>query len=378
MTEAAVGPPGATTTARRFPGDRSRDAVRTPVRPSGNTPQADPVVQGMEHLGTPGAVPERPGGRHVLARDRFRPAYVETHASGLLADKVAQALEELRDCRLCPRDCRIDRLADERAVCKSGRRARVSSAFPHFGEEDCLRGWKGSGTIFFSHCNLRCVFCQNFDVSWQGEGDEMDAGEVADLMLRLQAHGCHNVNFVTPEHVVPQVLEAVLLAVEGGLRVPIVYNTSAYDSLRSLELLEGVVDVYMPDFKFWEPETARRLCLAEDYPEHARAALREMHRQVGDLVFDERGLALRGLLVRHLVMPGGLGGSAEIFRFLAEEVSPRTFVNVMDQYYPAGQVTKRPDRYAEIGRRTSSTEYLEALQLAQRSGLRLDRRGALP
>ena len=312
---------------------------------------------------------------HVRPREGFRPAYLETYESGALARKVEDALDALRSCRICPRDCDVDRLADERAVCKTGRRARVASAFPHFGEEDCLRGWNGSGTIFFSQCNLRCVFCQNFDISWQGEGEELSARQIAALAIRLQEQGCHNLNFVTPEHVVPQVLEAVHEAVGMGLRVPIVYNTSAYDSLHSLRLLDGVVDVYMPDFKVWDPETARRLILAEDYPERAREVLREMHRQVGDLTVDEDGLALRGLLVRHLVMPAGLAGSDEVFRFLADEVSPETYVNVMDQYFPAGQVTARPERYAEIGRPTSPTEFLEAVQLARRAGLhRLDER----
>jgi putative pyruvate formate lyase activating enzyme len=308
-------------------------------------------------------------------RIELPPIAVASYRSGALESKVGEALEELADCRLCPRDCGVDRLADHKAVCKTGRLARVSSAFPHFGEEDCLRGWRGSGTIFFSQCNLRCVFCQNFDISWQGRGRELEAVEIASLMLDLQAQGCHNINFVTPEHVVPQVLEAVLYAVRGGLRLPIVYNTSAYDSLRSLELLEGVVDIYMPDFKFWDEESARRLALAADYPQHAREAIREMHRQVGDLVFDEEGLARRGLLVRHLVMPGGGEESRRIFRFLAREISPHTYVNVMDQYGPAGQVEKRPERYAEIARRTSRAEHEAAVSMASEEGLhRLDSR----
>ncbi|MEE8277189.1 MAG: radical SAM protein, partial [Thermoanaerobaculia bacterium] len=231
----------------------------------------------------------------VRPRRSFEPAYLETYESGKLKEKVEQGLEALRSCRVCPRDCDVDRLKDERAVCRTGRYARVASAFPHFGEEDCLRGWRGSGTIFFSYCNLRCVFCQNFDLSWEGEGEEMGAREIAALMLSLQERGCHNINFVTPEHVVPQVLEAIYEAVGRGLRLPIVYNTSAYDSLHSLELLDGVVDVYMPDFKFWGGATTKRLVLAENYPERARETIPEMQLQVGDLVFDEDGLALRGL-----------------------------------------------------------------------------------
>ncbi len=311
----------------------------------------------------------------VRPREGFVPAYLETYESGALAEKVELALEELRSCRVCPRDCDVDRLADEKAVCRTGRQALVSSAFPHFGEEDCLRGWNGSGTIFFAACNLRCVFCQNSDISWRSNGEELDAKRIAALMLDLQERGCHNVNFVTPEHVAPQVLEAILEAVRRGLRLPIVYNTSAYDSLRSLELLDGVVDVYMPDLKFADPAVAKRLVLAENYPEHARRAIREMHRQVGDLVFDEKGLALRGLLVRHLVMPEGLAGTRDAMRFLAREVSADTYVNVMDQYRPDAQVLAKQKQYAEIGRRVTSAEVTRAIETAREEGLdRLDER----
>ncbi|MCP3956561.1 MAG: radical SAM protein [bacterium] len=313
--------------------------------------------------------------RFVQPRESFVPAYLPTWESGALADKVGQALEELRRCRVCPRDCDVDRLADEKAVCRTGRHALVSSAFPHFGEEDCLRGWNGSGTIFFAACNLRCVFCQNHDISWQPKGEELDAKQIAALMLELQVRGCHNINFVTPEHVAPQVLEAIGEAVPRGLRLPIVYNTSAFDSLRSLELLDGVVDVYMPDFKFWDPKIAKRLVLAESYPETARAAVKEMHRQVGDLVFDDNGLALRGLLVRHLVMPEGLAGTREVMHFLAEEISTDTYVNVMDQYQPDAQALKRPENYAEIDRPSSSAEVRGAMRTAREEGLhRLDER----
>ena len=311
----------------------------------------------------------------VTSRDDFVPAYVETYESGTLKEKVEAVLEELRSCRVCPRDCDVDRLADQKAVCRTGRHALVSSAFPHFGEEDCLRGWNGSGTIFFAACNLRCVFCQNSDISWQPNGEELDAIQIATLMLELQARGCHNVNFVTPEHVAPQVLEAILEAVRRGLSVPIVYNTSAYDSMRSLELLDGVVDVYMPDLKFADSSIAKRLVLADNYPEHARKAISEMHRQVGDLVVDEHGLALRGLLVRHLVMPGDLAGTRESMRFLAREVSTDTYVNVMDQYRPDARVLAKPKQYAEINRRVTPAEVRQAVEIAHEEGLhRLDQR----
>jgi putative pyruvate formate lyase activating enzyme len=305
----------------------------------------------------------------------FRPAYLETLAKGELARKVEQGLEALRSCRVCPRDCDADRLSGEVGICKTGRHAVISSAFPHLGEEDCLRGSRGSGTIFLCHCNLRCVFCQNMDISWRGDGQELLAREVASLALRLQDMGCHNINFVTPEHAVPQILEAIFEAAQRGLRIPIVYNTSAYDSLASLKLLDGVVDIYMPDFKVWDPQVAKRLLFAEDYPEVARVALREMHRQVGDLALDAQGLAQRGLLVRHLVMPRGLADTRAVMRFLARELSQETFVNLMDQYRPEGKVLERPDRYVEIGRRVSRDEMEDAYTAAREEGLhRFDQR----
>ena len=310
------------------------------------------------------------------------PSYLALLREGRLAERVALALEELRDCRACPRDCRCNRLLDEKRACHTGRHAVVSSAFPHFGEEDCLRGWRGSGTIFFGLCNLRCVFCQNWDISQRREGRECTAFEIASLMLELQEQGCHNINFVTPEHVAPQIIEAVAVAAERGLRLPIVYNTSAYDALRSLRLLEGIVDVYMPDFKFWKPETALRLCLARDYPERAREAVLEMHRQVGPLCFDERGLARRGVLVRHLVMPGQGEEAAAIFEWLASAVSPDTYVNVMGQYrpqYKVGVPSPREEHpFSEIDREPQPAEMEAAYAAARRAGLwRFDERRRL-
>jgi putative pyruvate formate lyase activating enzyme len=247
----------------------------------------------------------------------------------------------------------------------------VSSAFAHHGEEDCLRGWAGSGTIFFAHCNLRCVFCQNFEISWQARGRTVTAEEVAGMMLQLQGQGCHNINLVTPSHLVPQILEALLIAARQGLRLPLVYNTGGYDRRETLERLEGVVDLYMPDFKFWNPETARKLAHAADYPEVARAAIKTMHRQVGDLVLDEHGLARRGLLVRHLVMPGGLEETRQILRFLAREISPETFVNLMPQYRPEGLA----GRYPAIARPLTTSEFREAMAMAREEGLRRLARG---
>ena len=237
--------------------------------------------------------------------DDFKPSY-RALDSGALAQRVEAALEELVECRACPRNCGINRMEDRTAACFTGRYAVVSSAFPHFGEEDCLRGWNGSGTIFFGLCNLRCAFCQNWDISQRKAGRESSAEEIADLMLGLQDQGCHNINFVTPEHVAPQVVEAIEVAVRRGLSLPIVYNTSSYDAISSLRLFDGLVDIYLPDFKFWKGETAKRLAKAKDYPERAREAIREMYRQVGLLKFGSDGLARRGVLVRHLVMPGQL------------------------------------------------------------------------
>lgn len=309
----------------------------------------------------------------------FEPAYLSLYRSGQLPARVEAALAELADCRACPRDCGVNRLLDETKVCHTGRRAIVASAFPHFGEEDCLRGSRGSGTIFFSLCNLRCVFCQNWDISQKREGRECDAETLAELMLSLQQRGCHNINLVTPEHVVPQVVEAIAAAVERGLRLPIVYNTSAYDALPSLRLLDGLIDIYMPDFKFWSKDSAKRLAKAKDYPEHARAAIREMHRQVGPLRFDRRGLAVRGVLVRHLVMPGQTDEAQAIFNWLATELSPDTYVNIMGQYspqYQVGEIARNGQpKYASIGRRPRIRELDRAQAQARAAGLwRLDQR----
>ncbi|MDR5683590.1 MAG: radical SAM protein [Armatimonadota bacterium] len=312
-------------------------------------------------------------GRFVDRRSDFLPAYLRTYEEGRLRDKVEDALEALGDCTLCPRDCHVNRLDNRFAVCKTGRYARVSSFFPHFGEEDVLRGWRGSGTIFFAWCNLRCQFCQNFETSQIGEGEDLSPKQLAAMMLHLQQIGCHNINFVTPEHVVPQILEALPYAIEGGLRLPLVYNTSAYDSLHSIALMDGVVDVYMPDFKLWHREHARKYLLAPNYPDVAREVIRAMHEQVGPLRVDEDGLALRGLIVRHLVMPGLLDDTREILNWIAG-LSVDTYVNVMDQYYPAWKAKTEP-KLAQINRRLYPQEFEQALRFARQAGLwRLDAR----
>jgi putative pyruvate formate lyase activating enzyme len=304
----------------------------------------------------------------------WEPSYLALHRSGELRERAARALALLDGrCLVCPRLCKVDRLADKAGLCGVGRQAVVASHFAHFGEENCLRGWRGSGTIFFGGCNLRCVFCQNHEISWRPQGERVSARRLAAMMLELQEAGCHNINWVTPEHVVPQILEALPVAVELGLRLPIVYNTSSYDSLDSLRLLDGVVDVYMPDFKLWTREAARRYLKRPDYADVARESVKEMHRQVGDLVLDDRGLARRGLMLRHLVMPGLLDETEAILRFVAEELGTDCYVNLMGQYYVSGKVGKDGE-YTEIARGIHREEYDRALEVAEELGLRLDAR----
>ncbi|MGV1098548.1 radical SAM protein [Thiovibrio sp. JS02] len=299
------------------------------------------------------------------------PRYLTLAAGGELKRRTESALALLASCRLCPRQCGVDRLANEKGICRTGRKAVVASYTPHFGEERPLVGVGGSGTIFFSNCNLGCVFCQNYGISHLGEGVEVSPGQLAAMMLSLQKQGCHNINLVTPSHVAAQILEALLPAIEGGLRLPLVYNSSGYDSVETLALLDGVVDIYMPDFKFWDKASAKRFARAPDYPERARAAIIEMHRQVGELVINQEGLAERGLLLRHLVMPGGLTETGAILGFIAEEISATTYVNIMDQYRPCGQALDFPP----IDRSLRVEEYQEALRLAHAAGLtRLDER----
>ena len=295
--------------------------------------------------------------------------YLTLHKEGKLDGRIAEAQQRLSPCRVCPRRCEVDRIANEKGVCQTGAKAVVSSYSPHFGEESPLVGSGGSGTIFFTHCNLLCLFCQNYEISHQGQGIETDAGQLAAMMVSLQRQGCHNINFVTPTHVVPQILAALPKAIEKGLTVPLVYNSSGYDSPETLKLLDGIVDIYMPDFKFWDKESAKRYAKAPDYPEVAQEAILEMHRQVGDLVMDDEGVAVKGLLVRHLVMPGCLGETREILRFLAQKISVDTYVNVMDQYRPCGKAYQCPP----IDRRLTHDEYQEALKMAKDAGLqRLD------
>jgi putative pyruvate formate lyase activating enzyme len=301
----------------------------------------------------------------------FEPAYIETYKKGLLKEKIAQAYEILEACVLCPRACGVDRLSGELGICQTGEHAIVSSYNPHFGEESPLVGNHGSGTIFFARCNLLCLFCQNYEISHGGEGVPFSSEELAKTMLLLQERGCHNINFVTPSHVVPQILAALDKAIALGLRVPLVYNTGGYDRPETLRILEGLFDIYMPDFKFWDSKVAEEFSDAPDYPEVAQEALKEMHRQVGDLVMNEQGIAQRGLLIRHLVLPQGLAGTREFMRFLAKEISPNSYVNIMAQYRPCG----RASEVKALRRSITDEEYQEAIQVAHEEGItRLDER----
>ena len=302
----------------------------------------------------------------------FVPAYLELLHSGQLSKRVEVARHHMKQCDLCARGCHVNRLETTRgAVCHTGEQAVVSSVHPHFGEESPLSGSRGSGTIFFSHCNLKCVFCQNWEISWQGEGTKLSPQQLAAQMLTLQNQGCHNINLVSPSHVIAPILEAVLLAAKAGLRLPLVYNSGGYDSLEGLTLLDGVVDIYMPDMKWGKSGPSHRYSGAKDYPEANQMTVREMHRQVGNLQLDKQGIAYRGLLVRHLVMPGGLAASETIFRFLVEEISTQTYLNIMSQYHPC----YKADRFPALKQSLSGEEFRQTVELALNLGLRrLDQR----
>ena len=300
----------------------------------------------------------------------FTPAYQRLLQNGELANRVIKAYQHLSICDVCAWECPVDRTAGRLGVCRTGVQAKISSYGAHLGEENPLRGWRGSGTIFFTRCNLHCQFCQNHEISQTDSGNELEPEELAEIMLTLQSAGCHNINFVSPSHVVPQILAAVSIAAQAGLHIPLVYNTGGYDSLAMLHLLDGVIDIYMPDMKYSEARLARQYSKVRNYPQVNQAAVREMHRQVGDLVINEQGLAVRGLLVRHLILPNGLAGTAEILRFLSEEISKETYLNLMDQYRPDFNAHQFP----ELDHRPTKEEYSQAVKQAHAVGLnRLDR-----
>ncbi|MDI6809726.1 MAG: radical SAM protein [Candidatus Eisenbacteria bacterium] len=293
------------------------------------------------------------------------PSYLNHFESGVLKERAAFLNSLLNDCAICPRECGVNRTKGDLGVCGSGALPKVASFNAHHGEEPPLSGTRGSGTIFFSGCNLRCVYCQNYPISQLANGEEISLDELASMMLRLQERGCHNINFVTPTHFMPQILNSVLIAIGKGLRLPLVYNTSGYELGKMVELLDGIIDIYLPDMRYGVSLHATKYSKAPDYSERNREAVKEMHRQVGDLVLDEDGTAVKGLIVRHLVLPGGLSASEEVFRFLSQEVSKNCYVSLMAQYFP----THNADSYPEIDRRITKGEYTEAVRLLKRYGL---------
>ncbi len=293
-----------------------------------------------------------------------KPSYIELFEAGLLEERVEKAKDLMKECKLCPHLCGVDREV-KKGFCRAGTMPVISDYSPHFGEEAPLVGTRGSGTIFFAYCNMKCIFCQNYDISHQGLGEELSPEKLAEIMLGLQAYGCHNINLVTPTHFVPGILEALQAAVNQGLKIPLVYNCGGYERVETLKLLEDVIDIYMPDVKYNSTEIAKMYSGVADYPEKVKFALREMYRQVGNLVTDDSGIAVRGMIIRHLVLPNGLAGTKEIMRFIAEELSPELFVNIMAQYYP----TFKAREYPHINRRVSEKEFNEALEYAREVGL---------
>ncbi len=294
----------------------------------------------------------------------FVPSYL-TLENSVFQEMIGQIEAVMSDCTLCPRECHVDRLAGGTGFCRTGAKPFVSSSGPHFGEEKPLVGIHGSGTIFFGNCNLGCLFCQNYSISHLGEGVEISHERLAELMIMLQDSGCHNINLVTPTHQSAAILRALLIAKDKGLQLPIVYNCGGYESVETLRLLDGIIDIYMPDFKYADAKYSALYSDAEDYPDRAKEAIREMHRQVGDLVMNSSGIALRGILLRHLVMPGGIAGTAEVVRFVAGEISKDTYINFMDQYHPCYKAFEHPP----LDRRITKREYDEAIRLARAAGL---------
>lgn len=302
--------------------------------------------------------------------DPFTPSYLKLLKNGTLEKRAKKAHSLLEACLGCANHCGVNRLEGELGICRTGPGIPLASYGPHHGEEDVLRGWNGSGAVFFARCNLQCQYCQNYEISQAEKWPESSPEALAEIMLELQRRGCHNINLVSPSHIVPQIIEAVAVAAKKGLRLPLVYNTGGYDSPEALKLLEGIIDIYMPDMKYAGEENGRKYSGVRDYPRVNMAAVKAMHEQVGDLVIDGKGLAVRGLLVRHLVLPNGIAGSREIIRFLSEEVSKTTWLNIMEQYYPAYKASEFP----ELSRRITKQEYEEVVKMAKDAGLRrLDR-----
>lgn len=301
------------------------------------------------------------------SRGSSGPAYLALERSGVLKRREEELWAIFEKCELCPRRCGVNRLKGELGICRATSELRLASAAPHFGEERPLVGSGGSGTIFFSHCNLRCCFCQNWEINHRGDGRTVTKEDLARIMLALQERGCHNINLVTPSHVLPNIMQGLRLAIHMGLRLPLVYNTSAYDALHAVKALDGIVDIYLPDFKYQDPAMGDKYSAgAKDYPEVAGAAILEMHRQVGNLRNNPRGVAERGLIIRHLVMPKNVAGTDRFVKWVASSLGVDTAVNLMDQYHPAHQA----HRYPDISRGIRRTEYQQAVAWARQAGLR--------
>lgn len=296
----------------------------------------------------------------------FQPGYKRLQQKDILEERAKQLKEMLESCDLCPHLCGVDRQKNKLGFCRSTKDVVIASYSPHFGEEKPLVGKNGSGTIFFSHCNLRCVYCQNYDISCGLYGHKATIEELSEMMLDLQERGCHNINLVTPTHFVPQIVEALVTAAENGLSIPLVYNTGGYESIKTLKLLENIVDIYMPDIKYGDEHRAKKYSGIKDYPEVVKKAVKEMHRQVGNLITDEKGIAQRGLIIRHLVLPNGLSDTEKVMKFIAEEISPDTYVNIMAQYHPAHKAHVHPD----LDRRVTLEEYQEAVRIALTYGVK--------
>ncbi len=323
-------------------------------------------IKGTISLGGALVVPDRIIQAAGVKADQWSPAYEMLASRGLLGQRVEQAYAVFEECRLCPRQCGVNRLEGEKGFCRATARPVIYSAHPHFGEEVSLVGSGGSGTIFFSNCNLRCVFCQNWPISHEGRGKKIRDEDLADLMLYIQKIGCHNVNLVTPTHLMPNILNATRIAHNQGLRIPLVYNTSGYESAEMLKFLEGVVDIYLPDMKFMDSEEAEiYMAGAADYPEMGKKALLEMHRQVGLHKVDENGIAVRGVLIRHLVMPNRVAGTEKFVRWVAANLPKSTYVNIMHQYH----VDYKAFEYPKIQRSINAEEYIEAMRWAEQYGL---------
>ena len=301
----------------------------------------------------------------IETRNKETPSYIELYQRGLLPDRIKKLKEFLKECTLCPRNCRVNRIKGEKGFCRGGEFPCVSSVGPHFGEETPLVGLKGSGTIFFTFCSLGCIFCQNYDISHFGAGLEVSIEELSKMMVMLQRQGCHNINFVTPTHQIAQIVESLPNAIENGLSVPLVYNCGGYESVETIKLLDGIFDIYMPDFKYGDDEAAMKYSGARDYVERAKESIKEMHRQAGDLVLDKNGIAEKGLIIRHLVLPGGLAGTREVMRFIAKEISKDTYVNVMGQYRPCHSASE----HSPLDRRVTEEELAGAFVIAKEEGL---------